>query len=54
MSCERHRERRRRRQRKKKIRKLRARLEQTTNPTERAQLIARIRRISPNAPVPEN
>ncbi len=53
MSCERHRELRRRRQRRKKLRKLRARLEQTTNPAERARLIARIRRISPYAPVPE-
>ncbi len=54
MSCERHREIRRRRRRRKKVRKLRARLEQATNASERARLIARIRRISPNAPVPED
>jgi hypothetical protein len=54
MSCERHREIRRRRQRKKKIHKLRARLAETTNPSEQAHIIAQIRRISPYAPIPED
>jgi hypothetical protein len=53
MSCERHREIRRRRQRYKKLRKLRGRLEQTTNPAERARLVAHIRRVSRTAPIPE-
>ena len=54
MSCERHREIRRRRQRKKKIRKLRAHLADASNPSERARIIAQIRRISPYAPIPED
>ena len=54
MSCERHREIRRRRQRKKKIHKLRARLAETTNPSEQARITAQIRRISPYAPILED
>ena len=53
MGCERHRELRRRRRRKKKLRRLRARLVETTDPQERERLIAKIRRISPRAPIPE-
>jgi hypothetical protein len=54
MSCERHREIRRRRYSKKKTRKLRARLAETTNPSEQAPIIAQIRRISPYALIPED
>ena len=54
MSCERHREIRRRRQRKKKIHKLRAKLASASHPTERARIVAQIRRISPYAPIPED
>jgi hypothetical protein len=43
----------RKQRRKRKLRKLRQRLEQTANPTERKRLIAKIRRVSPTAPVPE-
>ncbi len=39
--------------RKRKLRYLRERLEDTTKPAERKQLIEKIRRISPTAPVPE-
>lgn len=53
MSCERHRELRRRRKRKQKLRRLRARLLETNDPKERERLIAKIRRISPRAPIPE-
>ena len=53
MSCERHRELRRRRHRRKKVRRLRARLEQTRDPEERRRLIEKIKRVAPNAPVPE-
>jgi len=52
VSCERHRELRRRRKRKEKLRKLRARLLATKDPEERERLIAKIRRISPRAPIP--
>lgn len=52
MSCERHRELRRRRKRKEKLRRLRARLLETKDPEERERLIAKIRRISPRAPIP--
>lgn len=54
MSCERHREIRRRRQRQMKVRKLRQRLEKTRDREERQRIIAKIRRVAPNAPVPES
>jgi hypothetical protein len=54
MSCERHREIRRRRHRRMKVRKLRQKLEQTTDPEERRRIIEKIRRVAPNAPVPES
>jgi len=43
---------RRRQQRKKKLRALRERLRNTTSPEKREQLIAKIKKISPAAPVP--
>ena len=43
----------RKQRRKRKVHKLRQRLEQTTDPAERRRLIARMRRISPKAPLPE-
>jgi indole-3-glycerol phosphate synthase len=42
----------RRQRRRRKVRHLRDRLEETTNPRERARLIAKIQKISPSAPVP--
>ena len=54
VAVERDRELRRRRHRKKKVRRLRARLEQTRDPQERQRLIAKIRRVSRYAPVPES
>jgi hypothetical protein len=39
--------------RKRKLRYLRERLAQASNPAERQRLIAKIRRVSPTAPVPE-
>ena len=42
-----------RRRRKKKLHYLRRRLAEATNAEERKRLIAKIRRISPSAPVPE-
>ncbi|MCD6289209.1 MAG: hypothetical protein J7M34_01805 [Anaerolineae bacterium] len=54
VAVERDRELRRRRHRKKKVRRLRARLEQTRDPEERQRLIAKIRRVSRYAPVPES
>lgn len=53
MAIERQKEIKRRRHRRYKVRKLRARLEETTNARERATLIAKIRRVAPSAPVPE-
>lgn len=44
---------RRRQQRKRKVQDLRRRLEQTNSPQERERLIAKIKKISPTAPVPE-
>ncbi len=44
---------RRRERRKRKLRYLRRRLEETQDLTKRRQLIAKMRRISPRAPVPE-
>jgi len=50
---EKDRKRSRRQTRKRKLRYLRGRLAQATNHAERQQLIAKIRRVSPTAPVPE-
>jgi len=50
---ERQREIKRRRQRFIKVRELRARLEKERDAKARARLIAKIKKISPNAPVPE-
>ncbi len=49
--AERMRELRRRRKRREKIRKLRARIAAARHEAERAQLIAKLRRISPYAPI---
>ncbi len=43
----------RRQRRKRKLRYLRRRLAEATDPNERRRLIAKIRRISATAPVPE-
>lgn len=43
----------RRQRRKRKLRFLRRRLNETTDAQERRRLIAKIRRVSPQAPVPE-
>jgi len=43
---------RRRQQRQRKVRALRERLENTTSPDKRRKLIAKIKKISPTAPVP--
>ena len=43
---------RRRQQRQRKVRALRERLENTTSPDKRRHLIAKIKKISPTAPVP--
>lgn len=42
-----------RRRRRQKLHELRQRLEETKSASERQRLIAKIRRISPYAPVPE-
>jgi indole-3-glycerol phosphate synthase len=42
----------RRQQRQRKVRALRERLKDTTSPDKRAYLIAKIKKISPTAPVP--
>ncbi len=39
--------------RRRKIRHLRRRLEEATNPADRQRLIAKIKRVSPTAPVPD-
>jgi len=39
--------------RRRKVQFLRRRLAQATNPAERKRLIAKLRRVSPTAPVPE-
>ncbi len=39
--------------RKRKVRYLRDRLERTNEPAERQRLIAKIRKISPDSPIPE-
>lgn len=51
MAIERKSEIKRRRHRRNKIRKLRAKLTQTSNKAERDKLAAKIRRVSPTAPV---
>jgi hypothetical protein len=43
----------RRQRRQRKVRYLRDRLEETINSQERKRLIAKIQKISPNAPVPD-
>ncbi len=43
----------RRQRRKRKLRHLRGQLTETTDPNERRRLIAKIRRVSPRAPVPD-
>ena len=53
MAIERMKELRRRRHRRQKVRKLRAKLMATKDPGERQRIIEKIRRISPNAPIPE-
>ncbi len=52
MKTNRDRKRGRKQARKKKMRHLRERLAQTTNLTERRRLIAKLKFISPEAPVP--
>jgi len=51
MTSEREREIKRRRHRKDKIRKLRAKLAEASNKAEKEKIIAKIRKISPTAPV---
>ena len=53
MRTNRDRKRSRKQTRKRKLRYLRDRLAATTDTTERRRLIAKIRRVSPTAPVPE-
>jgi hypothetical protein len=53
MRTEHDRKRVRKQTRKKKIRYLRQRIAQATDSTERERLIEKLRRISPEAPVPE-
>ena len=51
MTSERDREIKRRRHRKNKIKKLRAQLAEASNKAEKERIIAKIRRVSPTAPV---
>ena len=51
MTSEREREIKRRRHRRDKIRKLRAKLAEASNKAEKEKIIAKIRKISPTAPV---
>ena len=51
MRTQRDRNKARRKQRRRKLRYLRRRLAQADSPTEREKLIAKIRRISPAAPI---
>jgi indole-3-glycerol phosphate synthase len=53
MRTNRDRKRARKQARKRKLRYLRQRLAQTTDPAERRRLIAKIKRISPAAPISE-
>jgi len=53
MRTEKDRRRVRRQTRKRKLRYLRRRLAQANNPNERQRLMAKIRRVSSTAPVPE-
>lgn len=54
MTSERDREIKRRRHRRDKVRKLRSRLERTTDVRQRAVVIRKIQRVSPTTPVPES
>ena len=54
MTSERDREIKRRRHRRDKVRKLRTRLERTTDVRQRAVVIRKIQRVSPTAPLPES
>ncbi|MGD8406709.1 MAG: hypothetical protein PVJ21_23835 [Anaerolineales bacterium] len=51
MTTERDREIKRRRHRKKKIKKLRAKLAEASNKAEKEKIIAKIRKVSPTAPI---
>jgi len=51
MASEREREIKRRRHRKRKIKKLRAQLAEASNKAEKEKIIAKIRKVSPTAPV---
>lgn len=53
MAIERQKELRRQRHRRAKVRKLQAKLKQTTDPRQRAALIRKITAVSPTSPVPE-
>jgi hypothetical protein len=53
MRTEHDRKRRRKQARKRKLRYLRQRLAETSDPTERQRLIAKMKRVSRTAPVPE-
>jgi hypothetical protein len=53
MRTNRDRKRIRKQTRKRRLQYLRRRLAQATDPAERQRLIDKIRRVSPNAPVPE-
>ncbi len=53
MRTEHDRKQRRKQVRKRKLRYLRERLARTTDAAERQQLIAKMRRVSPTAPLPE-
>jgi hypothetical protein len=53
MRTNRDRKRIRKQTRKRRLQYLRQRLAQATDPAERQRLIDKIRRVSPNAPVPE-
>lgn len=53
MTSERDREIKRRRHRREKVRRLRIRLEKTTDVRQRAVLIRKIKSASPNAPTPD-
>lgn len=53
MSRQPRRDMKRRQRRRRKVRYLRDRLKETTDPAERERLIAKMRKISPTAPIPE-
>jgi hypothetical protein len=54
MSRQPRRDLRRRQRRRRKVHALRARLAETSSPADRERLIAKIRKISPTAPVPDD